>query len=159
MSVLHRTEQRPLLRRGRQQAEHGEPNQETFRNVTGCDAQGDIQRVSLRLRQRLELVEQRRAQLMDTGERQLHLRLRGGDPRHPKARGTTSGIPEQRRLSDACLTPDDEDGAFTLAHACQEPIEQFALADPVEQPGRKGGGHLAKKATCRYAAKRSRCGC
>ena len=46
MSVLHETEQRPLLGRGRQQAEHGESDQEPVRDVTRCEAQGDVQRVS-----------------------------------------------------------------------------------------------------------------
>ena len=146
LSVLHETEQRPLLGRGRQQAEHGESDQEPVRDVAGCEAQGDIQRVLLRLRQRVELVEQRRAELMDPGERQLHLRLHARDLRHTESRGTTSGVPKQRRLSDARLASDDEDGALTLAHVCQEPVEHFALAGPVKKPGRKGGGHLAGNA-------------
>ena len=90
MSVLHETEQRPLLGRGGQQAEHGESDQEPVRDVTGCEAQGDIQRVPLRLRQRVELVEQRRAELMDPGERQLHLRLHARDLHHAESRGLTA---------------------------------------------------------------------
>jgi hypothetical protein len=141
MSVLHETEQRPLLGRGRQQAEHGESDQEPVRDVTRCEAQGDIQRVLLRLRERVELVEHRRTELMDPGERQLHLRLHARDLRHTESRGLTSGVPEQRRLSDARLAPDYQDGALTLARVCQEPVEYLALAGPVEKPGRKGGGH------------------
>ena len=145
MGVLHETEQRPLLGRGRQQAEHGESDQEPVRDVTGCEAQGDIQRVLLRLRERVELVEHRRAELVDPGERQLHLRLHARDLRHTESRGPTSGVPEQRRLSDARLASDDQDGALTLARLCQEPVEHFALAGPVKKPGRRGGGHLAGK--------------
>jgi hypothetical protein len=51
----------------------------------------------------------------------------------------TSGVPEQCRLSDARLAPNDQDSAFPLAHTRQERIEHFALAGPVKQPGRKGG--------------------
>jgi hypothetical protein len=54
----------------------------------------------------------------------------------------TSGVPEQLRLSDAGLASDDQDGALTLAHVCEEPVEQCALAGPVEKPGRKADGHL-----------------
>jgi len=50
MGVLHETEKWALLGRGRQQAEHGEPDQEPVRDVTRCEAQGDVQRVLLWLR-------------------------------------------------------------------------------------------------------------
>jgi hypothetical protein len=58
----------------------------------------------------------------------------------------TSGVPEQLRLSDAGLASDDEDAALTLAHACEEPVERFPLAGPVEKPGRNGVRHLVGKA-------------
>ena len=87
MSVLHETEQRPLLGRGRQQAEHGESDQEPVRDVTRCEAQGDVQRVLLGLRERVELVEHWRTELMDPGERELHLRLHARDLRHTESRG------------------------------------------------------------------------
>jgi hypothetical protein len=116
LSVLHETEQRPLLGRGGQEAEHSESDQEPLRDVTGCEAQGDIQGVPLRLGEPVELVEQRRAELMDPGERQLHLRLHTRNLRHTGSRGLTSGVPQQRRLSDARLASDDQDGALTPAH-------------------------------------------
>jgi hypothetical protein len=146
VSVLHETEQRPLLGGGRQQAEHGESDHEPVRDVTGCKAQGDIERVLLRLRQRDELVEHRRTELMDPGERELHLRLHARDLRDTESRGMTSGVPQQRRLSDAGLASHDQDGALTPAHVCQEPVEHLALAGPVEKSGRKGGRHFAGKA-------------
>jgi hypothetical protein len=153
VSVLHETEQRPLLGRGGQEAEHGESDQEPVRDVTRREAQGDVQRIPLRLRERVELVEYRRTELMDPGERELHLRLHARYLRHTESRGLTSGVPEQRRLSDARLPSDDEDAALTLAHLCQEPGEHFALAGPVKEPGRNSGGHLAGNANrCRIHA-------
>jgi hypothetical protein len=146
MSVLHETEQRPLLGRGRQQAQHGEPDQKPIRDVTRREAQGDVQRVPLGLRERVELLEHRRAELMDPGERELHLRLHARDLRHTESRGLTSGVPKQRRLSDARLASHDQDGALTLARICEDPVEHLALAGPVEKPGRKGGGHFAGNA-------------
>src|ERR671910_1520240 len=143
MSVLHEAEQRPLLGRGRQQAEHGECDQEPVRDVTRCEAQGDVQRVLLGLWERVESVEYRRTELMDPGERELHLRLHARDLRHTESRGMTSGVPEQRRLSDARLASDDQDGALTLAYLGQELSEHLALAGPVKEPGRRSGGHLA----------------
>jgi len=141
MSVLHETEQRPLLGGRGQQAEHREADQEPVRDVTRCEAQGDVQRVLLELRDRVELVEHRRAELMDPGERELHLRLDAGDLRHTESRGMTSCVPDQRRLSDARLAADDQNAALTLADVCQHPVEGFTLAGPVEEPGRKGDRH------------------
>jgi nucleoside-diphosphate-sugar epimerase len=57
----------------------------------------------------------------------------------------SSDVPEQRRLSDACLASHDQDSALTLAHLCQEAVQHFALAGPVQERGRKGGGHIAGK--------------
>jgi hypothetical protein len=145
MSVLHETEQRPLLGRGRQQAEHGESDQEPVRDVTRCEAQGDLQRVLLGPRERVQVVEHRRTQLMDPGERELHLRLHARYLRHAESRGLTGGVPQQRRLSDARLASHDQDGALTPAHVCQEPVEHLPLAGPVEKPGRQGGRHFAAK--------------
>ena len=59
----------------------------------------------------------------------------------------TSGIPQQRRLSDARLASHGQDGALTPAHVRQEPVEHFTLAGPVKQSGRKTGGHLAGNAS------------
>ncbi len=119
MSVLHETKQRALLGRGRQQAKHGQTDQEPVRHVTRCESQGDVQRVVLGRRERVEPVEHRRAELMDPGERELHLRLHARDLRHTESRGLSSEMPEQRRLSDACLAAHDEHGALTFAHVCQ----------------------------------------
>jgi hypothetical protein len=79
---------------------------------------------------------------VDPGERKLHLRLHARDLCDTESRGIASDVPEQRRLSDARLAPDDEDGALTLARMCQQPGEHFALAGPVEKPGRVCGGHF-----------------
>jgi hypothetical protein len=92
------------------------------------------------------LVEHRHAELMDAGERQLHLCFRARDLNHAESRGMVYGVPEQRRLSDARLASDDQHGALTLAHVCQESVDHVAFADAVDKPGRKGGGHLAGNA-------------
>src|ERR671934_181118 len=92
---------------------------------------------------------------MDSGERQLHLRLRAGDLRHTKSRGAASGVAEQRSLADARLASDDQDGALIFARVCEEAVERFALAGPVEERGRESGGHLVGKATAPRRSARS----
>ena len=147
MSVLHETEQRPLLGRGGQQAEHGQSDEKPVRDVTGCEAQGDLQRVPLRLGERVELVEHRRAELMDPGERQLAFRFRARDLHQAESRGMTGGVVEQGRLSDARLASDDQGGALTPAHTCQKPVEHLSLAGPAKKLGRRDSGHLAGNAS------------
>jgi hypothetical protein len=93
------------------------------------------------------LIEHGRAELMDPRERQLHLRLHTRDLRHAESRGLTRGIPEQRGLPDARLASHDQDGALTLARVCQESVDYFTLAGPVEKSGRKGSSHLAATLT------------
>ena len=145
LSVLHHAEQRPLLRGGGQQAEHGQSDEETVRDVTGCEAQRHIQRVALRLREGVGPVENRRAELMDPCERQLHLRFSARDMHHAESRRPIGGVAEQRRLSDAGLASNDEEGALTPAHVCQEPVEGFALAAPAKQLGRQDVGHFRRE--------------
>ena len=141
MRVVHETEQRPLLGFGGQQAEHGQSDQEPFRDLPGGKAQRDTQTVLLRLRKRVEPGEHRRAELMDPGVRQLHLRLHPRDVHDTKAGGLTSGVLQQRRLADARFAADDQDGALTAAHVGEQAIDHFALAGPAEKPGRAGHGH------------------
>ena len=63
------------------QAEHGEADQETIRRRPRGQAEDDPERVTLWTRQPLEPIEQRRAQLMQAREGQLHLGL---DPHRPR---------------------------------------------------------------------------
>ena len=79
-----------------------------------------------------EMVQQRRAQPVQSCERELHLGL---DARGPP--DATSGcaflkVAEQRGLADAGLTPQDEDAAARRAHIVDDAIEgsAFALAPP-----------------------------
>ena len=88
------------------------------------------------------MLEHRRAELLDPGERQLHFRFRARELDLTESGGMIGGVPEKRRLSDARFASDDQDGALTPAHVCQEPVEHFALACPAEKPGRRGDGHL-----------------
>jgi hypothetical protein len=61
----------------------------------------------LRLWESVEPSEHRRAELMDRGEREFHLRLYARDLRDTKPSGLPSGVPQQGGLSDARLAPDD----------------------------------------------------
>jgi hypothetical protein len=79
---------------------------------------------------------------MQAGERQLHLGLDTCDLRDTKARSLSYGVPQQRRLPDAGLATDDQNGAVTPAHIRQQLVEHFALASPAQETWSTVGGHL-----------------
>jgi hypothetical protein len=130
MSVVHETEQRPLLGFGGQQPEYGQPDQEPLRDLPGREAQRDTQTVLLRLRKRVKPGEHRRTELMDPGVGQLHLGLHTCDVLDMEASRLTSGVLQQRRFADTSFAPDDEDGALTAAHVCEQAVDYYALAGP-----------------------------
>jgi hypothetical protein len=47
-----------------------------------------------------------------------------------EARRLTSGVLQQRRLADASLAPDDQDGALTAAHVREQVVDHHALVGP-----------------------------
>jgi hypothetical protein len=68
------------------------------------------------------MIQQRRAELMQSGERELHLRLnacRAGDSAVGRA---LQQVLQQRRLADAGLTTKDEHSALASLRVCHEPI-------------------------------------
>jgi hypothetical protein len=60
-------------------------DEEPVRGIARRDAQRDAERILLRLCERLEPVEERRAQLMDPANGELHLRLDAFDLDGPQA--------------------------------------------------------------------------
>jgi hypothetical protein len=85
--IIDHAQHRLLGRRLREQAQHGKADQEPVRNRPGIQAERDTQRGSLRCRDGRQPVKQRRAQLMQRSERQLHLRLNTGHPDHAAVSG------------------------------------------------------------------------
>ena len=73
LCVIDDTQQRTFLGDLREQAQDSQGNEEPSRRGTRTQAEHDLQRLALRNRQSLEPIEQRRACLMQAGERQLHL--------------------------------------------------------------------------------------
>ena len=90
------------------------PTRNRFGHFPGCKPQSDAQGVSLRDRECVEPVEHRRAELMDPGERQLHLRLHGRELRDSEAGCLPRGVAQQGGLADARLAADDQDARSRL---------------------------------------------
>jgi hypothetical protein len=67
---------------------------------------------------------------MDPGVRQLRVCLHSRDVLDTEARRLTSGVLQQRRLAYTRFAPDDQDGAVTAAHVCEQAVDHYALAGP-----------------------------
>ena len=75
LRIVHDADQRPVLRRVGQQAQGRQADEEPIRGVAVTQPERRAQRVALRAGKALEAIHERRAELMQPGERELHLRL------------------------------------------------------------------------------------
>jgi hypothetical protein len=75
LRVIDHAQQRTFVGHLREQAQHRQPDEEPIRGGAVAQPEHDLERLTLRRRKRREPIEHRPAQLMQTPERQLHLRL------------------------------------------------------------------------------------
>ena len=135
LRVVDDADERLLLGRLGQQAEHRQPDEEAIRRRrrrsgrTPC-----LQRVALRARQSLQPVEHRRAELMQAGEGELHLGLDAGRPGDPASRrACPAGGPAAR----SCRRPPRRAGPAPDS----DPRARLPAADPA--PRTPGADHAA----------------
>ena len=138
LEVVHETQQRLRLGHLRQQCERCQADQEAVGSRAGREAERHSQGSLLGLRERSEATEQRPAELVQAGERQLHLRLDAGDLDDPEPWSLVRGEAQQRRLAHPRLAADDEHAATALARRLDEPIQRLALA----RAATERGGHM-----------------
>jgi hypothetical protein len=127
--VIHHAHQRTFPRRLRQQAQHGQADQEPVRCRAGAEAEHGQQRITLRTRKRLSVIQHRRAQLMQPGERQLHFRLHARGPDDPAPRGPPGQVVKQSGLAHARLTAHHQGPALADLHVSHEPVEDATFAE------------------------------
>ncbi|GAA1171530.1 hypothetical protein GCM10009608_04790 [Pseudonocardia alaniniphila] len=73
LNIIHHTDERLLPRHLRKQPEHSEADQQAARWVAVAQPERGGQRLPLRTREMGQLIQHRRAELVQPGERQLHL--------------------------------------------------------------------------------------
>ena len=78
MDVVHQADKGLRLRYLREEREDRKTDAEPVRRRAGFDPERDGEGIALRTWQSVDLVEERRAQLMEHGERELHLGLDAG---------------------------------------------------------------------------------
>lgn len=79
-------------------------------------------------------VQHGRQQLVQRGERQIHLRLYAGGAHDANTRCLVDQPVQKRRLADTRLTADDECPALPRANGVHEGAEGLALTAPADQP-------------------------
>ena len=134
LRVVDEAHQRTRLGRIGQQTQCRQGDQEVVRGPAFLQAERHPQSISLGARDPVEAVEDRRAQLVQTSERKLHLGL------HPcRSRDTTPGRllgdgVQQHRLADPWLAAQHQDPALPDPHICQQSVQCLALGAPAQHP-------------------------
>ena len=104
---------------GSHQTERCETDEEAARWIATRKAKRNAEGVRLGLREDVELVEYRGAQLVEARVGQLHFRLHASDPGHPEPAGPASCVAHQSGLADSLVTADDERRTSTLARVIE----------------------------------------
>jgi hypothetical protein len=148
--VIDHAHQRAVPRYLRQQAQHGQTGEELVRRCARADAERGPQRITLRRREPVEVSQHRRAQLVQPGEREFHLRLHADGAHHPAPRRVPGQVVEQRCLAHAGLTAHHQHLARACPYRLDQPVKHaaFAAAPPQRRGAsfpRQVGGHLTPR--------------
>ncbi len=130
LRVVHEAEQRLLGRRVGQQAENRETDQEPVRRWPRTQPERRGQSLALRTGKPLDAPEERGAQLVQPGERKLHLGLDACPANDAVVASTLREMVQEGGLADTGLAPQHQDGAAPGLHHGAQPVEHLALAPP-----------------------------
>ena len=136
LRIVHDADERSLLRDVREQTQDRQADEEPIRRVAVAQTERDAQRIALRAGKALEAIQERRAQLLQSRVRELHLRLAPRRPGNAASRRVRHQIVQQRALADPGLPAQHQRPARTRAHARHQLIQRRALAAPAKQPRR-----------------------
>ena len=120
-------QQRTVFRHRREQTQDCQPDQQSVGRRPDGQTKSCPRRVPLRFRQRVEAIQHWRAQLVQRGEWNLHLRLDADRAHDPESRCRVDQMLEQRRLADARVAANHEHSCFADAHCVEKLFEREAL--------------------------------
>ena len=155
LGVVDHADERSLLGDVGEQAQHRQPDEEAIRRIAGAQPERRAQRIALRAGERVEPPEQRRAQLMQAREGDLHLRLDAAGAHDPAPRRALCDVAQKGRLADAGLPMQDQRAALAAARRVQQPVERVAFASTAQQR-RRTPRHHTQRAYIRVLAGASR---
>ena len=133
LGVVDQADERSLLSRLRQEPQYGECEEKAVWWLPLGERERRAERGALWSRQSVEAIQQRRAQLMQSGERELHLRLNGRRPDHMTPCCSVPHVLEERRLADARLPCHDERAALATPERVERSIQRPALLRTSDQ--------------------------
>ena len=128
LRVVDDAEQRLIGSGGGHQAQHGQPDQESVRRRSATAAECDVQRFALGFRKFVEVIEQRRAQLLQTGEGEFHIGL---DARHvdtAESGRLLRDVLQQCGLADARLAAEHQHLAASRSDGRYQTPKRLAFA-------------------------------
>ena len=132
--VVDQADQRPVPGRLRQQAQGREADQEPVRRRPGGLAERGPQGLPLRRRQPVQPAQHRRAQLVQPGEGQLHLRLHARRANQLASCRVPGQVVEQCGLAHPRFPVHHQDLAPAGPDPVHQPVQHGALAPPARQP-------------------------
>jgi hypothetical protein len=152
LGVVDEADQGLILCDVGQQAQRGKADQETVGCVPAPQGERRLQRIALGGREPIEPVEERRAELVEPGERELHLGLDTSGARDAAPGCVARQVLQQRRLADPGFATQDEHPAPPLAGARQELVQRVALAAATTQAPRTAPGHHHRRSSTRLVS-------
>jgi hypothetical protein len=143
LRIVDEADQRALRRHVGQQRQDGQAHEEPVRSRGPVpQAEHGLQRVALWSRKVVEPGEHRRAELVQSGEGDLHLGLDTADPGHVAVEGLLEQVVEQNRLADPGFAAQDEYRAPAIVEVVDQPIQSRALTAPAtKHPSGPAAGH------------------
>ncbi len=132
--VIHQADQRLFLGHVGQQAQHRQADEKAVWRRPGTDAERGPQRLTLRDRETLDDIQHWRAQLVQRGERELHLRLDTRGTCDTASRRSGRHVVQQGRLAQARLADHYQPTTLTCANSINQPVKHVAFAAPARQP-------------------------
>jgi hypothetical protein len=143
LRVVDHADQRSFLGEVRQQAQDRHADRERVWDIPAPHVECRVQRVTLRIGEMPKPVKERRAQLVEPGERHLRFRLGAGHPRDTAAGRALRQVIKQRGLAGSRLAAQDQDPALACPHIGDQPVQRLGLAATAIQPapGCLFGGH------------------
>ena len=133
LGIVDHTQQRLLVGGGRQQAERRKSDQEPLRCCPGSQPECGPKRVLLRLRQAVQAIQHRFAQMLHRSVGQLDFRLHShgmGDPEPVRRR---QRVLQQRGLADSRVAAHHEHRAPAFAHGLDQSRQLRGFTAPADE--------------------------
>ena len=144
LRVVDDDQQLPSRRGGGDECQRSETDQELIRRHVVAHPEGRLQCASLRRRQRVDAIEERRQELVQGREAESHLGLDADEAHDVEVRRRRCHGVEQARLADSGLSTHHEDTAQPVPRALDEPADLgvFGLAADERGHACEPGRHL-----------------